>query len=202
MTVIIDYDIGNVYSVYTAVRNCGGAPVLTKDPGQVIGADRIILPGVGAFGDGMDNLRRLGLVDPILEAIRREKPFLGICVGLQALFAWSEEGGCAGLNVFDGRVRRFSAEELKLPVPHMGWNRVHPVEPVHPLWQDVPAGSFFYFAHSYYVSPEDAGLTAATTDYGLKFASAVRRGNLVGVQYHPEKSGAAGLQFLSNFLCL
>lgn len=200
MTAIVDYGAGNIYSVYTAVKKCGASPFLTSRPADLEKADRIILPGVGAFGDGMKSMHALGLVECLQAEIARGKPFLGICLGLQMLFSWSEEGNCSGLNVLAGKVVRFVLPEKDFTVPHMGWNQVTLSDTHRDFFAGFPESAYFYFAHSYYVCPEKTEDIAGTTEYGLKFTCLVRRGNIVGVQFHPEKSGENGLRFLSNFL--
>lgn len=194
---IIDYGAGNLRSVVNAIRSLGCEPVITSDPEVVLGALAVVLPGVGAAGDTMVNLKRLGLADAIRQVTAADRPFLGICIGLQVLFASTEEGGwheCLGL--FSGRVRRLPNG---LKVPHMGWNQVKQ-KMSHPIFDGIPDGVNFYFVHSYYVDPEDRGLIAGETEYGIPMCSAVARGNLAAVQFHPEKSGEVGLRVLKNFM--
>lgn len=195
---IIDYQMGNLRSVQKAFERVGHAATITSDPAEVAAADKLVLPGVGAFPDAMAELTRRGLVEPIHEAIAAGKPFLGICLGLQLLFEVGYEGGeCAGLGVLPGKVVRFElAPPLK--VPHMGWNRVT-IRQRPPLWKGIADGTFFYFVHSYYVVPRDPQVVALECDYGGPFCAAVWRGNLFATQFHPEKSQAAGLAVLKNF---
>ena len=202
---VIDYDMGNLRSVSKALEHVApGAEVLvSSDPAAIRAADRVVFPGVGAMSDCMRALAERGLTGVIREAAE-SKPFLGICLGLQALFEHSEEGDCAGLGILPGRVRRFP-EALKdetgerLKVPHMGWNTVHHARP-HALWEGIEEGARFYFVHSYYVEPAQPDLAAGTTRYPFAFACACARGNIFAVQFHPEKSQAAGLQMLANFV--
>lgn len=196
MLTIIDYGVGNLRNVYMAFRRLGLEAQVTSEPQKVRRAQALVLPGVGAFGDSINNLRALGLEEPIVAAIAAGIPFLGICVGLQLLFEVSEEmGEHRGLGILAGRVRRFPAG---LVVPHMGWNQIHKVREV-PLLRGVPDGSYVYFVHSYYVDPADPGVVAATTDYGIDYASVVARDNLVAIQFHPEKSQDVGERILRNF---
>jgi imidazole glycerol-phosphate synthase subunit HisH len=195
---IIDYQMGNLRSVQKAFEKVGHAARITSKPAELAAADKVVLPGVGAFGDAMAELRRRELVEPIREAIASGKPFLGICLGLQLLFDIGYEGGeFEGLGVFHGKVVRFDlAPPLK--VPHMGWNR-GTIKASSPMLAGVADGSFFYFVHSYHVVPEDRGLIAIEADYGHPFCAAVARGNLLATQFHPEKSQAEGLKILKNF---
>jgi glutamine amidotransferase len=203
---VVDYGMGNLRSVAKALEHVApGARVhVTSSPGAVTGADRVVFPGQGAMPDCMRELDARGLRPAVLDAART-KPFLGICIGLQMLFEWSDEGGVAGLGVFRGRVRRFPADRMtdaagaKLKVPHMGWNRVHQAQP-HALWEGIAQASRFYFVHSYFVEPADPALTAGSSEYPFAFTCAVARGNVFAVQFHPEKSAAAGLALLANFV--
>jgi glutamine amidotransferase len=195
--VIIDSGIGNLRSVQKAFEHVGAAPTISDDPTVVAAADAVVLPGVGAFGDGMDGLRSRGLDKAVLDVIQRGLPFFGICVGLQLLFEESEEMGVhRGLGVLPGRVVRFSTD---LTVPHMGWNQIEPCQP-HPLLAGVPDAAFTYFAHSYKVVTHDESIVVATTDYGGPFPSVVARANVWAIQFHPEKSQQVGLRLLQNFL--
>jgi glutamine amidotransferase len=199
--------MGNLRNVYMAFRRLRVESRVTSDPKDVRDAEVLVLPGVGAFGDAIDTIRRMGLEEPILEAIDEDRPFLGICVGLQLLFEASEEmGEHRGLGVLAGRVRRFPRD---LTVPHMGWNQIYQERDV-PLWRGLPDGSYAYFVHSYYVDPEDEDVIAATTDYGedeageyirppVIYTSAIARGNLYAIQFHPEKSQNVGERILRNF---
>ena len=203
---VIDYGMGNLHSVASALQHVGEGVrvVVTDQAAQILAADRVVFPGVGAIRDCMAEIRRLH-IDEIVSEVAASKPLLAICVGLQALMNSSEEnGGVECLGLFDGEVKFFghqlrSTEGVRLKVPHMGWNQVHQQRP-HPLWQGVPQDSRFYFVHSYYVQAADRSLVAATTDYGVNFDAVLARDNIVAAQFHPEKSSAAGLQFLANFL--
>jgi glutamine amidotransferase len=193
---IIDYGAGNLRSVERALVHLGYAPTVTSDPAVVDQAAAVILPGVGAAADTMEGLRERGLVEAVQRAIAAGRPFLGVCVGFQVLLSGSEEGGWqACIGAIPGRVRRILGD---LKVPHMGWNRVHWRSP-HPVFADIPDGSYFYFVHSYVCEPEDAGMVAAETDYGGWFCAAAARGNLAATQFHPEKSGTNGLRIYENF---
>jgi len=197
--VIVDYGAGNLRSVARAVARTGYEPLITSEPAAVEQAEVVILPGVGAAADTMSNLTRCGLVEPIRQYIAGGRPFLGVCMGMQALFSVSEEGGehhC--LDVLSGRVRRLP-DGLK--VPHMGWNSVRQRLP-HPVFEGIDDGAFFYFVHSYYPDPEDRSVVAGETSYGLTFAAVVATANIVATQFHPEKSGEAGLRLYENFLRL
>ena len=253
---IVDYGMGNLHSVRKAFEACGGAAASTRDPEEVVAADALVVPGVGSFGDCVENLSRTGLKDAIAEFIRSGKPYLGLCLGLQILFPSSEESpGTPGLGIIPGKVRRFTGS---LKIPHMGWNtirfpapgstgsagagamgqsegtsssRCHPGDlpttargalqagsrdpalkkndPLRaghrptgqcPLFRGIEDGSYVYFVHSYYPEPEDGALAAAVTDYGVTFASAVWKGNLMATQFHPEKSQRVGLAMVRNFV--
>jgi len=201
---IIDYGASNIRSVQKAFEYTGAKTQLTADPGVVRRADKLVLPGVGAFGAGMDGLRRRDLPAAIHEAVRRGVPFLGVCVGMQLLFAESEEMGIhQGLGLLPGRVIRFptrphpSAANLK--IPHMGWNQLEPVRS-HPLLRGVQPGDYAYFVHSYYCQPEEKTAVLTWTEYGFPFASIVAQDNIYGLQFHPEKSQRVGLRILENFV--
>ncbi len=197
MLAIIDYGMGNLRSVYMAFRRLGVEAQVTSDAATISRAEAVVLPGVGAFGDAMENLRVLDLIRPIRDRIAADRPFIGICLGLQLLFETSDEmGDHRGLAVLPGGVRRFPEG---LPIPHMGWNQVHQAQ-VTPLWRGLPDHTYAYFVHSYYVAPEDASVVAATTDYGIEYTSVVARGNLYGIQFHPEKSQDVGERILRNWL--
>jgi glutamine amidotransferase len=203
---VVDYGMGNLRSVAKAVEHVAPrfAVAVTSDPGEIARASRVIFPGQGAMPDCMREMDARGLRGPVVAAAR-EKPFLGICIGLQMLFEMSEEGDTPGLGLLPGRVRRFPADRLvdaqgaRLKVPHMGWNEVHQTEP-HPLWRGIPQDSRFYFVHSYFPEPGGCGLTAAESVYGTRFCCAAARDNLFAVQFHPEKSDEAGLRLLANFV--
>ncbi|MFA5185772.1 MAG: imidazole glycerol phosphate synthase subunit HisH [Patescibacteria group bacterium] len=202
MVAIIDYGMGNVGSVKNAIAFLGGEAVLTNRPEDIEKASHIILPGVGAFGDGMRNLERSGLVDVLKkEVFENGKLFLGICLGMQLLAEAGEEGGeHAGLGWIKGRVRKLRVDEMKYRLPHVGWNDVSPKESA-TLFKDVQP-SIFYFVHSFAVEPKEPEDIAATCDYGGPFAAAIQRKNIFGVQFHPEKSQKSGLAVLRNFLQL
>jgi len=196
---IVDYGVGNLRNVELAFRRLGVRPRVITTPQEVRRSSALVLPGVGAFGDAIGNLRALSLEPDLVAAIRDGVPFLGICVGMQLLFETSEEmGEHRGLGVLGGRVRRFAHG---LPVPHMGWNQIHQVQQM-PLWRDLPDGSYAYFVHSYYADPSEPASVAAYTDYGIDFCSAVARGNVFGIQFHPEKSQEVGERILTNFVAL
>jgi len=200
---IIDYGMGNLRSVQKGFEKVGCAARVTADPREADQAERLVLPGVGAFRDCMDNLRQGGFIEPILRHVESGRPFLGICLGLQLLFTESEEfGRHQGLDIIPGKVVRFPAglrqgeEELK--VPHMGWNQIEIRRPA-PIFKGVEDGVSVYFVHSYYVAPDDEATVATVTDYGMPFCSAVWRDNVMATQFHPEKSQQVGLQILKNF---
>jgi len=196
MIAIIDYDMGNLRSVQKGFEKVGASASITRDPGVIAAASRLVLPGVGAFGVCMEKLEGYNLIGPIKEFIASGRPFLGICLGLQLLFEESVEfGSRQGLGILRGKVLRFPAGDLK--VPHMGWNSVE-LQKDSRLMEGIEDGSYFYFVHSYYVEPA-SGVTLGTTGYGLTFTSAVETGNVFATQFHPEKSQNAGLRILKNF---
>lgn len=196
---IVDYQMGNLRSVQKALEHAGYQATVTSHADELAAADKIILPGVGAFGDAIRELKSRDLVEPILEAIQKGKPFLGICLGLQLLFEVGREGGeHKGLGVLPGSVERFPrSDELK--VPHMGWNQVIVEQPDCPLFKGVPETAYFYFVHSYYVVPQQSSVHWLDCEYGIRFCAAIWRDNLFATQFHPEKSQANGLQILKNF---
>jgi len=206
MIVIVDYGMGNLRSVHKGFEKVGFSTVVTQDPRSIRKASGLVLPGVGAFKKAMENLTELGLVEPIKEFIISERPFLGICLGLQLLFSESEEFGVhSGLGIFAGRVVRFPFSNPGSPptrdsfkVPHMGWNSVQIRKQV-PALEGIEDGAYFYFVHSYYPVPKERHIVATTTDYGGEFVSSVSRGNLFACQFHPEKSQTVGLKILHNF---
>jgi imidazole glycerol-phosphate synthase subunit HisH len=200
---VVDYGMGNLRSVAKAIEHMAGdARVLvTSDAAVVAAADRVVVPGQGAMPDCMRELAARGLREAVIRAAV-DKPFLGICIGLQMLFEHSEEGDVAGLGILPGQVRRFPAEETVakgLKVPHMGWNQVMQAE-AHPLWMGIADNSRFYFVHSYYVEPAEPSMIAGSSVYGIPFTCAVARANIFAVQFHPEKSAQSGLQLLGNFM--
>ena len=199
MIAIIDYGAGNLRSVVNAITKLGYQPKVTSSPGELLTAQAVILPGVGAAADTMENLKALGLDGPVRQLIADDRPFFGVCIGLQILFTATEEGGwheCLG--VIPGQVKKLPAG---LKIPHMGWNQVKQ-RVSHPLFDGIPDGANFYFVHSYYGEPEDKSLVAGETEYGLPFCSVIARGNLVATQFHQEKSGEHGLRIYDNFLKL
>jgi glutamine amidotransferase len=195
---IIDYQMGNLRSVQKGFEKVGQAAVITSDPRELAAAERVVLPGVGAFGDAIAELKRRELIEPIREAIAAGKPFLGICLGLQLLFDVGYEGGeYEGLGVLRGKVVRFDLPP-PLKVPHMGWNRGR-IRRRSPVLEGIADGAYFYFVHSYYVVPDDPAVVAIEAEYGHPFCAAVWRDNLFATQFHPEKSQADGLRILKNF---
>lgn len=199
MIAIIDYDAGNIKSVEKALLSIGETPVLTRDPEVILQADHIILPGVGSFGDAMENLNKFGLIDVIHEAINRKIPFLGICLGLQLLFESSEETpGVAGLGILKGKIVRIP-EGPGLKIPHMGWNSLN-VRDGASLFKGLEKEPYVYFVHSYYLQAEDPKIVAATAEYGVTIHASVEKENVFACQFHPEKSSKTGLAILKNFL--
>jgi len=197
MITIVDYGAGNLRSVVNAITRLGYQSKITSNPNEVLSAQTIILPGVGAAADTMQNLKALDMVEPIRQFIAEGRPFFGVCIGLQILFTGTEEGGwheC--LNIFSGRVRKLLSG---LKIPHMGWNQVKQRD-FHPVFEGIPDEANFYFVHSYYVEPDDKSLVAGETEYGIPFCSAIAKGNLIGTQFHPEKSGEFGLRMYDNFI--
>ena len=201
MIVIVDYGMGNLRSVQKAFQKVGQEALITSDPDKVLRAPKVVLPGVGAFGNCMANLKERYLIDPINKFIETGKPFLGICLGLQLLLTESEEGGVRGLNIIKGRVKKFDLSNKGLKVPHMGWNQVKckMQNAKCKILTGIPDGAYFYFVHSYYVEPDDESIITATTEYGLEFVSMIHKGNIYGTQFHPEKSQELGLRMLKNF---
>jgi imidazole glycerol-phosphate synthase subunit HisH len=202
MIAIIDYGMGNLRSVQKAFEVVGHQATVARDPAVIEQASHVVLPGVGAFGDCMDNLRKYGLIDPIRQAIRMDKPFLGICLGYQVLFDESHEFGLhKGLGILPGTVRAFPGGDAGQPIrkiPHMGWNTIEVCRPAPPL-QGISSGSFVYFVHSFYVEPAQTSLTSTETEYGVTFASSVWKDKIFATQFHPEKSQDVGLRILKNF---
>lgn len=201
MIAIVDYNAGNLTSVQWAFRALGADAVITDVPETILAADRVVVPGVGAAGAAMRHLRALGLVDVLKAVIGRGSPFLGICLGAQILFDFSEEdGGVATLGFLPGRVTRFRPASRWDKVPHMGWNHLRIVRP-HALLTGIDTASEFYFVHSYHLAPADPSLVIGETDYaGIPFASMIGRGHVAATQFHPEKSGRIGLALLKNFI--
>ncbi|MBO6148877.1 MAG: imidazole glycerol phosphate synthase subunit HisH [Lachnospiraceae bacterium] len=202
MIAIIDYDAGNIRSVEKAVQHLGRETVLTRDPKEILDAEGVILPGVGAFGDAMERIRHYGLEKPIKQATDTGKPFLGICLGLQLLFEESEESpGIKGLGILRGKIRKLPANN-NLKVPNIGWNSLE-FPRKGKLFRNMSGGTFVYFVHSYYLEAESPEIVTATIDYGVTVHAAVESGNIFATQFHPEKSSAAGLKILDSFLgCL
>jgi glutamine amidotransferase len=209
MIAIIDYGMGNLRSVEKGFLKVGVDVTVTNKPDVVSNAEAVVLPGVGAFKDCMRELTSLELTGAVVDAIKKGKPYLGICLGLQVLFSESEEfGRCKGLDILRGSVVKFDFEERKLrtpnsqlstlKVPHMGWNELN-IQKENPLFKGIPDKSYFYFVHSFYVVPDDKAIVATTTDYGIEFTSSIWKGNIFAVQFHPEKSQTFGLQMLKNF---
>ncbi len=198
MIAIIDYDAGNLKSVEKAFQFLGEMPLITRDKKELLAADKVVLPGVGSFGDAMGKLHQYGLVEVIREVVDRNTPFLGICLGLQLLFSESEESpGVPGLNILPGKIVRIP-DGPGLKIPHIGWNSLElPKESR--LFRGVGEGAYVYFVHSYYLKAEDEGMVAATTRYGVKIHAAVERENVFACQFHPEKSSSVGLGILKNF---
>ena len=196
MIAIVDYGMGNLRSVEKGFKKVGVEAKVTSSPKDVENASAVVLPGVGAFRDCIRNLTDLSLTEAIANSIKKGKPYLGICLGLQVLFSESEEfGRCKGFDIFRGKVVRFQISEK---VPHMGWNNVEIVRRP-PILSAVPDDSFFYFVHSYYVVPDDGDVIAATTDYGVNFTSMIWKDNVFATQFHPEKSQNLGLKVLAGF---
>jgi len=207
MIAIIDYGMGNIHSVNKALQLFGAKTKITNNPKDISSCDKAVLPGVGAFDDAMLELKKQGLIPALEELVRNKKPLLGICLGMQLFFEESQEAKeTKGLGILKGKVVRFK-EEKGLKVPHMGWNQLKRAQGSGvrsqgdcPLLKDVSDGAYVYFCHSYYPEPKDKNVIAATTDYGMDFASFVWKENVFGVQFHPEKSQNVGLKILKNFV--
>jgi glutamine amidotransferase len=205
--IIIDYESSNLFSVQQACRHVGVEAQISRNREDILGADGVILPGVGAFGDAMNNLTRLDLVEPIRDVIRAGVPFMGVCLGMQLLFTESEEfGNNKGLNIIEGRIRRFptsSSSKERIRIPQISWNRIH--EPVPDRWKQTPLsglaeGEFMYFVHSYYADPDDKAHVLSSTNYdGITYCSSVQKTNVFATQFHPEKSAATGLLIYKNW---
>ncbi|MBW4670670.1 MAG: imidazole glycerol phosphate synthase subunit HisH [Cyanomargarita calcarea GSE-NOS-MK-12-04C] len=197
---VVDYGMGNLHSVCKGLEKAGAFPKITNSPKDLVAADAIVLPGVGAFDPAVQHLRSRGFEEPIKEAIESGKPFLGICLGLQMLFDASEEGRQPGLGIIKGKVRRFRPEP-GITIPHMGWNQLEFTQPKSNLWEHLPSNPWVYFVHSYYVDPIDSQVRAASVTHGNQtVTAAIAIDNLLAVQFHPEKSSNIGLQILSNFV--
>lgn len=199
MIAIIDYDAGNIKSVERALQKLGQEVVVTRDAKAILSADKVILPGVGAFGDAMENLRRYHLDKVIYQVVERDIPFLGICMGLQLLFEKSDESkGVEGLGILEGEICRIpDCEGLK--IPHMGWNSLH-LQNNGRLFKDIDENAYVYFVHSYYLKAKDEKIVKATTEYSTHIHASVEKGNVFACQFHPEKSSDVGLQILKNFV--
>ena len=201
MIAIIDYDAGNIKSVEKALHYLGEEAVITRDRDTILGADRVILPGVGAFGDAMEKLRTYELDKVIQEVVAQNTPFLGICLGLQLLFESSEESeGVEGLGILKGKVVRLPVEN-NLKIPHIGWNSLKYPNPGR-LFTGIAEDSYVYFVHSYYLQAKDTSIVTATTEYGTLIHASVEQGNVFACQFHPEKSSEVGMQILKNFLTI
>ncbi|MDB4040133.1 imidazole glycerol phosphate synthase subunit HisH [Methylophilaceae bacterium] len=201
MIAIIDYGIGNLRSVHNAVRFISPQTksIVTSDPDAVAKADKVIFPGQGAMPDCISQLEKRGLKESVIEAAK-QKPFLGICLGLQMLFETSEEGDASGFGLLPGTVKRFQLNKNeRIKIPHMGWNKVHLSNP-HPMWNKIDSESRFYFVHSFYAEVKNQSLVMATSSHGEKFTCAIAKDNIFAVQFHPEKSSELGLQLLKNFI--
>ncbi len=197
--VIVDYGMGNLRNVQKAFERIGAEARITRNKKEIRAASAVVLPGVGAFKDCMENLEKYGLIDPLLLCVEKGKPYLGICLGLQILFSESEEfGSHKGLGLIKGRVVKFKPD-TEHKVPHMGWNTID-LQKECPFFQGIADGSFFYFVHSYYVVPEEKGWISTLTEYGDPFASSVWKENIFATQFHPEKSQEGGLKILENFV--
>ena len=196
---IIDYDAGNIRSVEKALAYLGEETVVSRDPQVLLKADKVILPGVGSFGEAMENLHKDGLVPVIQDMIKKGTPFLGICLGLQLLFESSEESpGVEGLCLLDGKILRIPAAE-GLKVPHIGWNNLTYPNPGR-LFEGIPENQYVYFVHSYSLQASDPSIVTAATEYGVSIHASVEKGNVFGCQFHPEKSSEVGMQILRNFI--
>ena len=199
MVAIIDYDAGNIKSVQKAIEYLGEDVIITRDPEVILNASRVILPGVGAFGDAMEKLHKYNLVDVIKEVVKREIPFLGICLGLQLLFEKSDETpGVQGLGILKGEIKRIP-DNGELKIPHIGWNSLSYPNKGR-LYEGISEESYVYFVHSYYLDAEDKNIVVATTEYGTTIHASVEQGNVFACQFHPEKSSSVGLKILDNFL--
>ena len=197
MIVLVDYGMGNLRSVQKAFERCGAMPKITCEASDIEKADKIILPGVGAFSQAMRELKKRRLAGVLKEKVLGGTPYLGLCLGLQLLFSWSEEGDAKGLDILPGRVQKFKGN---IKIPHMGWNTLSLRKKHCALVNDVRPADYFYFVHSFYAVPEERSDILAVTQYGGEFCSAVWRGNIFATQFHPEKSQEAGLRLIENFI--
>ena len=201
MIAIVDYDAGNLRSVEKALNLLGQETVVTRDPKTILGADKVVLPGVGAFGDAMGNLDRFGLTEVLRQVAAQGTPFLGICLGLQLLFERSDESpGVEGLSILEGEILRIPDAPGR-KIPHMGWNNIK-VRPGAKLFAGLSEDPYVYFVHSYYLKAKDPAIVAATTEYGVTVHASVEKGNVFACQFHPEKSSTEGLKILKNFAAL
>ncbi|MGL6198754.1 MAG: imidazole glycerol phosphate synthase subunit HisH [Lachnospiraceae bacterium] len=199
MIAILDYDAGNIKSVEKALIKLGEQPVITRDHDEILGADKVILPGVGAFGDAMEKLRNYGLDDVIHQVVAQGKPFMGICLGLQLMFERSDEApGVEGLSLLAGEIVKLP-QIADLKIPHIGWNSLK-FQNNGRLFDGLPQDTYVYFVHSYYLKARDEAIVKATTEYGVEIHAAVEQGNVFGCQFHPEKSSDAGIRMLKNFV--
>ena len=199
MVAIIDYDAGNIKSVEKAIQFLGKDAIITRNPEEILSATHVILPGVGAFGDAMEKLHKYGLVSVIHEVVKRNIPFIGICLGLQLLFERSEETpGVEGLSILKGEIKRIPDKE-ELKIPHIGWNSLKYPNKGR-LYEGIPEDSYVYFVHSYYLDAEDKDIVVAATEYGTEIHASVEKDNVFACQFHPEKSSSVGLKILENFL--
>lgn len=202
MIAIIDYGVGNLRSVEKAFHFIGAEAVVSSDKEFILGADGVVLPGVGAFADAMDSLRKAGMVEVVKEVVKSGKPLFGICLGMQLLFEYSEEGGqrVEGLGLFKGSIRLLP-KDMNLKIPHMGWNSID-LRKDCPIFKGLPEKPYVYFVHSYYLTAEERDMVTASTDYGMKFDVAIGKGRTFATQFHPEKSGDIGLTILKNWVNL
>ena len=198
MTGIINYGAGNIFSLLCIIKKLNERAIVISNPKMLLKVHRIVLPGVGAFDQGISNLTKNCLAEALIEEIKKGKPVLGICLGLQMFFEKSAEGELKGLSILKGSVKKFP-DRKNFPVPHMGWNSVRILKKS-PFLEGVKNGSLFYFAHSYYPVPEEKNIVSGITEYGLEFASIVQKENIMGVQFHPEKSDTCGLRLIKNFI--
>ncbi|MEB3274217.1 MAG: imidazole glycerol phosphate synthase subunit HisH [Prochlorothrix sp.] len=199
---VVDYDMGNLHSVCKALANSGATPEVTEDPKVMATADAVVLPGVGSFDPAIQHLRSRDLIKPLQDIAATDKPFLGICLGMQIMFEGSDEGQEPGLGIIPGWVRHFRSEP-NLTIPHMGWNILEYTQPHCPLWHGLPDPAWAYFVHSYYVDPTEASVPAAKVTHGSQsITAAIAHRNLLATQFHPEKSSGTGLQIIDNFVAL